>query len=36
MLVEENLIHYQASFCYDAFQFCVLVRLLHCSTALYF
>ena len=26
MLKEESLIHYEASFCYDAFQFCVLVR----------
>ena len=26
MLKEEGLIHYEASFCYDAFQFCVLVR----------
>ncbi|EKM57569.1 uncharacterized protein PHACADRAFT_251260 [Phanerochaete carnosa HHB-10118-sp] len=25
MLKEESLIHYEASFCYDAFQFCVLV-----------
>ena len=27
MLKEESLIHYEASFCYDAFQFCVLVSL---------
>lgn len=26
MLKEESLVHYEASFCYDAFQFCVLVR----------
>ncbi|OBZ67855.1 SET domain-containing protein 5 [Grifola frondosa] len=25
LLKEENLVHYEASFCYDAFQFCVLV-----------
>ncbi|THG94315.1 hypothetical protein EW026_g7128 [Hermanssonia centrifuga] len=25
MLKEESLVHYEASFCYDAFQFCVLV-----------
>ena len=28
MLKEESLIHYEASFCYDAFQFCVLVSAL--------
>ena len=27
MLKEESLVHYVASFCYDAFQFCVLVCL---------
>ena len=26
MLKDESLVHYEASFCYDAFQFCVLVR----------
>ena len=25
MLKDESLVHYEASFCYDAFQFCVLV-----------
>ena len=36
MLKEESLIHYEASFCYDAFQFCVLVRVMtisRCSVA---
>ena len=23
---EERLMHYEASFCFDAFQFCVMVR----------
>lgn len=26
MLKQERLVHYEASFCYDAFQFCVMVR----------
>lgn len=26
MLKEEGLVHAEASFCFDAFQFCVLVR----------
>ena len=25
LLKEEGLVHYEASFCFDAFQFCVLV-----------
>lgn len=32
MLKEEALVHYEASFCYDAYQFCVLVRL-QCFTS---
>jgi hypothetical protein len=28
MLKDESLVHYEASFCYDAYQFCVSVRIL--------
>ena len=31
MLKEESLVHYEASFCYDAFQFCVSVSIRSCS-----
>lgn len=27
LLKEEKLVHYETSFCYDAFQFCTMVRL---------
>ena len=31
LLKEEGLVHYEASFCFDAFQFCVLVSRLFFS-----